>query len=89
MLSALCKAAGQQKGERKQQIAGAILGKKNVLVCGVVVQINYIKIGIVYTVTASISLRAIQRSNCYHNEGLAAACEYGSTYSMLIFGSFK
>ncbi|KAL8489900.1 hypothetical protein ACS0TY_025695 [Phlomoides rotata] len=30
--------------------------------------------------------RAIQRTNCYHNEGLAAACEYGSTYSMLIFG---
>lgn len=30
--------------------------------------------------------RAIQKSNCYHNEGHAAACEYGHTYYMLIFG---
>ncbi|KAL0399051.1 UNVERIFIED_CONTAM: putative amino acid permease 7 [Sesamum radiatum] len=34
----------------------------------------------------SISSRAIQRSNCYHSEGHTAACEYGTTYYMLIFG---
>lgn len=44
---------------------------------------------ICYTLTSSLRFkwcRAIQRSNCYHNEGHAAACEYGSTYYILIFG---
>lgn len=30
--------------------------------------------------------RAIQMSNCYHSEGHAAACEYGTTYYMIMFG---
>ncbi|KAH6767915.1 amino acid permease 7 [Perilla frutescens var. frutescens] len=63
-----------------------ILGKKSALVCGVIVQINFIKVGVVYTITSSISMRAIQMSNCYHSEGHEAACEYGTTYYMLIFG---
>ncbi|KAI3456752.1 hypothetical protein Pfo_013415 [Paulownia fortunei] len=63
-----------------------ILGKKNAWVCGIIVQINFIKVGIVYTITSSISMRAIQRSNCYHSEGHTAACNYGNTYYMLIFG---
>ncbi|KAH6822828.1 amino acid permease 7 [Perilla frutescens var. hirtella] len=63
-----------------------ILGKKSALVCGVIVQINFIKVGVVYTITSSISMRAIQVSNCYHSEGHEAACEYGTTYYMLIFG---
>lgn len=25
-------------------------------------------------------------SNCYHSEGHAAACDYGTTYYMIIFG---
>ncbi|KAL0443217.1 UNVERIFIED_CONTAM: putative amino acid permease 7 [Sesamum latifolium] len=63
-----------------------ILGKKNAWVCGIIVRINFIKVGIVYTITSSISMRAIQRSNCYHSEGHTAACKYGTTYYMLIFG---
>ncbi|CAA3020043.1 probable amino acid permease 7 isoform X2 [Olea europaea var. sylvestris] len=63
-----------------------ILGKKNAWVCGIIVRINFIKLGIVYTITSSISMRAIQRSNCYHNEGHEAACTYRVTYYMLIFG---
>lgn len=30
--------------------------------------------------------RAIQRSNCFHSKGHKAACNYGNTYYMLIFG---
>ncbi|KAL2466998.1 putative amino acid permease 7 [Abeliophyllum distichum] len=63
-----------------------ILGKKSAWVCGIIVRINFIKLGIVYTITSSISMRAIQRSNCYHNEGHKASCKYGVTYYMLIFG---
>ncbi|XP_022873377.1 probable amino acid permease 7 [Olea europaea var. sylvestris] len=64
----------------------AILGKRNAWVCGIIVQLNFIKIGIVYTITSSISMRAIQRSNCYHSEGHKASCNYGITYYMLAFG---
>ncbi|KAL8462066.1 hypothetical protein ACS0TY_033226 [Phlomoides rotata] len=63
-----------------------ILGKKNTVFCGIVVHIYYIKIGIVYTITSSKSLSAIQRSNCYHYEGHTAACQYENAYSILIFG---
>ncbi|XP_020553992.1 probable amino acid permease 7 isoform X2 [Sesamum indicum] len=63
-----------------------ILGKKSAWVCGIIVRINFIKVGIVYTITSSISMRAIQRSNCYHSEGHTAACKYGTTYYMLTFG---
>ncbi|KAL2483752.1 putative amino acid permease 7 [Forsythia ovata] len=63
-----------------------ILGKKSAWVCGIIVRINFIKLGIVYTITSSISMRAIQRSNCFHNEGHKAACKYGVTYYMIIFG---
>ncbi|CAA3020041.1 probable amino acid permease 7 isoform X1 [Olea europaea subsp. europaea] len=60
----------------------AILGKRNAWVCGIIVQLNFIKIGIVYTITSSISMR----SNCYHSEGHKASCNYGITYYMLAFG---
>ncbi|KAK4420615.1 putative amino acid permease 7 [Sesamum alatum] len=63
-----------------------ILGKKSACICGIIVGINFIKLGIVYTITSSISMRAIQRSNCFHREGRKAACKYGHTYYMLIFG---
>ncbi|KAL2247736.1 UNVERIFIED_CONTAM: putative amino acid permease 7 [Sesamum indicum] len=63
-----------------------ILGKKSAWICGIIVRINFIKLGIVYTITSSISMRAIQRSNCFHREGHKAACKYGNAYYMLIFG---
>ncbi|KAL0407044.1 UNVERIFIED_CONTAM: putative amino acid permease 7 [Sesamum latifolium] len=66
-----------------------ILGKKSAWICGIIVRINFIKLGIVYTITSSISMRAIQRSNCFHREGHKAACRYGNTYYMLIFGGIQ
>ncbi|CAA0814045.1 Probable amino acid permease 7 [Striga hermonthica] len=63
-----------------------ILGKKSAWICGIVVRINFIKLGIVYTITASISMRAIQRSNCFHSQGHKSVCEYDGAYYMLIFG---
>ncbi|XP_057765376.1 probable amino acid permease 7 [Salvia miltiorrhiza] len=71
------------------EAVGRILGKRSALVCGVIVQINFIKVGVVYTITSSISMRAIQMSNCYHKEGHEAACDYGTTYYILIFGMIQ
>ncbi|XP_052208698.1 probable amino acid permease 7 isoform X2 [Diospyros lotus] len=64
-----------------------ILGKKNAALCGVVLRLNFFKLGVIYTLTSAISMRAIQRSNCFHKEGHQAACEYAKTSSyMLLFG---
>ncbi|CAA3030802.1 probable amino acid permease 7 isoform X1 [Olea europaea subsp. europaea] len=63
-----------------------ILGRKNAWVCGIIVRINFIKLGIVYTIASSISMSAIQRSNCYHTKGHEAACKHGNVRYMLTFG---
>ncbi|KAL5737274.1 hypothetical protein ACOSP7_030035 [Xanthoceras sorbifolium] len=65
------------------------LGEKNAWVCGLILQISLFGIGIAYTITAAISMRAIQKSNCYHDEGHQAACEYSDTHYMLIFGAVQ
>ncbi|CAK7323876.1 unnamed protein product [Dovyalis caffra] len=62
------------------------LGKRNALVCGLFAQIGLYGTGIAYTITTAISMRAIQKSNCYHREGHGASCEYGGTVYMLLFG---
>ncbi|KAL7143029.1 hypothetical protein ABFS83_08G163600 [Erythranthe nasuta] len=66
-----------------------ILGKKSAWFCGIIVRINFIKLGIVYTITSAISMRAIQRSNCFHNKGHKDACKYGNTYYMIAFGTIQ
>ncbi|XP_066343057.1 probable amino acid permease 7 isoform X2 [Miscanthus floridulus] len=43
--------------------------------------------GIAYTITASISCRAILKANCYHEHGHDAHCDYGGSYYMLVFGA--
>ncbi|KAL3503680.1 hypothetical protein ACH5RR_038129 [Cinchona calisaya] len=63
-----------------------ILGKRNGKICGVIVMINFVKVGIVYTITASISIRAILKANCYHNQGHKASCDYKASTYMLLFG---
>uniref|UniRef100_A0A3N7H9Y5 Amino acid transporter transmembrane domain-containing protein n=2 Tax=Populus trichocarpa TaxID=3694 RepID=A0A3N7H9Y5_POPTR len=62
------------------------LGKRNALVCGVFAQIGFYGTGIAYTITTATSMRAIQKSNCYHKEGHEATCEYGGSLYMLLFG---
>ncbi|KAI8014913.1 putative amino acid permease 7 [Camellia lanceoleosa] len=63
-----------------------ILGKRSASLCSILIRLSMFKGGIVYTVTSGISMRAIQKSNCYHKEGHEAACEYGTTSYMLLFG---
>ncbi|GFZ07639.1 amino acid permease 3 [Actinidia rufa] len=45
--------------------------------------------GLAYTITAAISMRAIQKSNCYHKEGHDAPCEYGDSLYILLFGAIQ
>ncbi|KAJ7960999.1 Amino acid permease [Quillaja saponaria] len=62
------------------------LGENYARMCGFFVYLSLYGLGIAYNVTSAISMRAIQKSNCYHKEGHQAACEYEDTYYMLLFG---
>ncbi|XP_057545495.1 probable amino acid permease 7 [Amaranthus tricolor] len=62
------------------------LGETSAWLCGIIVHINLYGIGIAYTITAAISLRAIQESNCYHN--LGPACKFEDAYYFMLFFGF-
>nr|GEW05638.1 probable amino acid permease 7 [Tanacetum cinerariifolium] len=53
-----------------------ILGNPRARVCALLVYFNLFKVGVVYTITSANSIRAIEQSNCYHEQGHDAACEY-------------
>ncbi|KAF3453248.1 hypothetical protein FNV43_RR03688 [Rhamnella rubrinervis] len=65
---------------------GFYLGEKRRTVSAIFVQENLYGCGIAYTITSAVSVRAIQKSNCYHKEGHKAACGYGDGLYMLLFG---
>lgn len=46
----------------KNTCCNVISGKRNARVCGVIVLINFVKVGIVYTITAAISIRYVASS---------------------------
>ncbi|KAJ6980571.1 amino acid permease 7 isoform X3 [Populus alba x Populus x berolinensis] len=57
--------------------------------CGLLQYVSMYGTAIAYVITTSTSMRAIQRSNCYHREGHKASCEYGDTIYMLLFGAVQ
>lgn len=77
---------------RHRSYVGAVqinLGDLSGWVCALIVQINLYGIAVAYTITAASSMRAIQKSNCYHDEGHEAACEFGENAYMLLFGAVQ
>ncbi|KAJ1699814.1 hypothetical protein LUZ63_008326 [Rhynchospora breviuscula] len=62
------------------------LGKRSLWVCGFFQQTGLFGCAVAYTLTAATSMRAIQRSNCYHKEGHQAPCSYGDSFYMILFG---
>ncbi|KAK2971928.1 hypothetical protein RJ640_004948 [Escallonia rubra] len=77
---------GPSRNGSYSEAVRAILGKRSAWLCSIVVQLNLFKVGVIYTITSAISMRSIQKSNCYHKEGHEAACEYGISLYMLAFG---
>ncbi|OMP06979.1 Amino acid transporter, transmembrane [Corchorus olitorius] len=65
------------------------LGSTNAWVCSLFVQVGLYGMGIAYTITSGISMRAIQKSNCYHQQGHDAPCHYQDIYYMLAFGAVQ
>lgn len=65
------------------------LGSKLTWVCSVLQYTSMYGTSVAYVITTSTSMRAIQKSNCYHKEGHQAPCTYGDSFYMLLFGAIQ
>lgn len=63
-------------------------GMKNRL-CGAAQYGNLVGVTIGYTITASISMAAIKRSNCFHKHGHGVHCTTSNNPFMIIFAVFQ
>ncbi|XP_058773917.1 amino acid permease 6-like [Vicia villosa] len=66
-----------------------ILGGTQYKFCGLAQYTNLVGCTIGYTLTASISMVAIKKSNCFHKYGHEADCDTASYPYMAIFGIFQ
>ncbi|XP_039117151.1 amino acid permease 3-like [Dioscorea cayenensis subsp. rotundata] len=64
----------------------ANLGGIKVKICGWIQYINLFGVAIGYTIAASISMMAIEKSNCFHKNGDDSPCHTSSNMYMIIFG---
>uniref|UniRef100_A0A0D6R375 Amino acid transporter transmembrane domain-containing protein n=1 Tax=Araucaria cunninghamii TaxID=56994 RepID=A0A0D6R375_ARACU len=62
------------------------LGERKAWLCGLVQYINLYGTGVAYTITTSISMKAIRKSNCYHKYGHHFPCNYSEYPFMILFG---
>ncbi|GAB4852444.1 Amino acid permease 6 [Ancistrocladus abbreviatus] len=67
----------------------AYLGGRKVQLCGLAQFGNLVGVTIGYTITASISLVAVKRSNCFHKHGHQAGCHTSNNPFMIIFGCIQ
>ncbi|GLT65211.1 hypothetical protein SLA2020_376550 [Shorea laevis] len=71
--------------------ARAHLGGRKFQLCGLAQYSNLVGIGIGYTITASISMVAVKRSNCFHRHGYRnhSECETSNNPFMIIFACIQ
>ncbi|KAL5735574.1 hypothetical protein ACOSQ2_030362 [Xanthoceras sorbifolium] len=81
--------SGPTRNRSYSQAVRFYLGEKSQKVCAIFAYESLYGCGITYTITTAGSIRAIQRSNCYHREGHEAPCAYGDTVYMLFFGAVQ
>lgn len=67
------------------EVVRSYLGGRKVQLCGLAQYGNLIGITIGYTITASISMVAVKRSNCFHKNGHNVKCSTSNTPFMIIF----
>jgi hypothetical protein len=62
------------------------LGGGRVVFCGIIQYANLVGVAIGYTIASSISMRAIRRADCFHDNGHADPCKSSSNPYMILFG---
>ncbi|KAI5394154.1 amino acid permease 6 [Lathyrus oleraceus] len=71
------------------QVVRANLGGMKYKLCGLAQYINLIGVTIGYTITASISMVAVKRSNCFHKHGHQDKCHVSNNSFMIIFACIQ
>ncbi|KAK9069494.1 hypothetical protein SSX86_011398 [Deinandra increscens subsp. villosa] len=66
-------------------VVRASLGGKKVQLCGIAQYVNLVGVTIGYTITASISIVAVKKSNCFHDHGHDAHCKPSNYPYMILF----
>ncbi|KAL3513694.1 hypothetical protein ACH5RR_026411 [Cinchona calisaya] len=92
LLSACYRSGDPVTGKRNYTYTDAVranLGGFQVKVCGAIQYLNLFGVAIGYTIAASISMKAIKRSNCFHSSGGKDTCRLSSTPYMIIFGAVE
>ncbi|KAJ7559606.1 hypothetical protein O6H91_04G092800 [Diphasiastrum complanatum] len=79
-------------GKRNYNYMDAVkanLGGINIWICGAVQYTNLVGTAIGYTITASNSMMAIGRSDCFHKQGDRALCPISGNLYMAMFGAIQ
>lgn len=71
------------------EVVRANLGGRKVTLCGFAQYVNLVGVSIGYTITASISMVAVKRSNCFHKYGHNVKCSTSNTPFMILFGCIQ
>ncbi|KHG24473.1 Amino acid permease 6 -like protein [Gossypium arboreum] len=70
-------------------VVRAYLGGRKVQLCGLAQYANLLGVTIGYTITASISMVAVKRSNCFHKHGHHVKCQTSNNPFMIIFACIQ
>jgi len=62
------------------------LGERKAWLCALVQNAFFYGVCVAYTITTSVSIRAISRSNCYHKNGHDSPCHFRNITYMIIYG---
>ncbi|KAI3675734.1 hypothetical protein L1987_85326 [Smallanthus sonchifolius] len=68
------------------QAVSYYLGEKKQWISAILLNESLYGNDIAYTIATATSMRAILKSNCYHEQGHDAACKYPDSVYMLLFG---
>ncbi|KAL3840040.1 hypothetical protein ACJIZ3_024631 [Penstemon smallii] len=89
LLAACYRSGDPNTGKRNYTYMDAVrnnLGGFQVKVCGAIQYLNLFGVAIGYTIASSISMMAIERSNCFHSKGHDSPCGVSSNQYMIAFG---
>ncbi|XP_015885641.1 amino acid permease 3 isoform X2 [Ziziphus jujuba] len=92
LLSVCYRSGDSITGKRNYTYMDAVrsnLGGAKVKICGLVQYLNLFGVAIGYTIAASISMMAINRSNCFHKNGHENPCRINGNPYMIAFGALE
>ncbi|KAG6516729.1 hypothetical protein ZIOFF_027202 [Zingiber officinale] len=75
-----------RRNKTYMDVVKASLGKKDILICGIIQYSLLWGTMVGYTITSAMSMMAIDKVMCVHKKGPKASCEISGTLYIVIFG---